>query len=491
MADSAPGPAYYDTEIDYMNWKPWIFRTGMGLVFLYLVYKIRYAAGGFLRIPGEISDRTYTTSDELAALFLLSFVLFLLFSLILSAALVGAALCGEDRVVLFGLLSAVLFAFFIYACLYGYPLLDNHITTAWLMTGRYTETLILSILKLAAGLFGKGFSWNRSLSWRMTCGILLSCPLVLFSTFVGLRNTIPVLLGAFLPAFCFLTGQYVTLPGLQMSLYGLAAALASAVILVRFTDADLLGREAKKKAGKALFHIRVDDRKRAYFIAALAILWILTFILGRVRSFGEVMKLIFSNSVYAYQKNLDVLGDMRIAQAMLVSYTLSLLVKFVLSKVEFEDDFRFSGLVNTGYMLLLQVWVMPVLTKFFGKAADYAQGTLPGDTVKDTAGQLGHTASGFVQGLAGRSMLLALAFYALVAVACLVGAALLVQIPAVRLFIWFLVYFSACTFVWCLMGLYYEKQLNSWILLAICYGLNWILNHLISSGKNIRKMVTA
>ena len=429
------------------NLKPWFFRCGIGIFLLYLLFRIRYAAGSFLNIPQEISDRTYTTAEEQAALFLLSFVLFLLFSLILSAILVGGVLSGEERTVLFGLTAAVLAVFYIYACLYGYPLLDNHITTAWLMTGRYTSTLVLSILKLFAGLFGKSFSWNGSLAWRMTCGILLACPLVLFSTFVGLRNTIPVLLGAFLPAFCFLTGQYAELPGPQMMLFGLAAALA--------------------------------------------ILWILTFLLDRVRSFGEVMKLIFASSVYAYQKNLNVLGDMRIAQAMLVSYTLSLLVKFVLSKVEFEDDFRFSGLINTGYMLLLQVWVMPVLTKFFGKAAEQAQGTLPGDAVNQTAGQLGQSAMGFVQGLAGKSMLLVLAFYTAVAILGLLLMALLIKIPAVRLFIWFLVYFSACTFVWCLVGLYYEKQMNSWMLLAICYGLNWVLNHLISSGKGLRKAVNA
>ena len=471
------------------NLKPWFFRCGIGIFLLYLLFRIRYAAGSFLNIPQEISDRTYTTAEEQAALFLLSFVLFLLFSLILSAILVGGVLSGEERTVLFGLTAAVLAVFYIYACLYGYPLLDNHITTAWLMTGRYTSTLVLSILKLFAGLFGKSFSWNGSLAWRMTCGILLACPLVLFSTFVGLRNTIPVLLGAFLPAFCFLTGQYAELPGPQMMLFGLAAALVSAVMLVKFTDPQLLGREAKKKKAKALLHVSVDDKKRAYFAAALAILWILTFLLDRVRSFGEVMKLIFASSVYAYQKNLNVLGDMRIAQAMLVSYTLSLLVKFVLSKVEFEDDFRFSGLINTGYMLLLQVWVMPVLTKFFGKAAEQAQGTLPGDAVNQTAGQLGQSAMGFVQGLAGKSMLLVLAFYTAVAILGLLLMALLIKIPAVRLFIWFLVYFSACTFVWCLVGLYYQKQMNSWMLLAICYGLNWVLNHLISSGKDLRKAI--
>ncbi|MBO6269561.1 MAG: hypothetical protein J6N19_10540, partial [Clostridium sp.] len=376
------------------NLKPWFFRCGAGIFLLYLLFRIRYAAGSFLNVPQEISDRTYTTAEEQAALFLLSFVLFLLFSLILSAILVSGVLSGEDRTVLFGLTAAVLAVFYIYACLYGYPLLDNHITTAWLMTGRYTSTLVLSILKLFAGLFGKSFSWNNSLAWRMTCGILLACPLMLFSTFVGLRNTIPVLLGAFLPAFCFLAGQYAELPGPQMMLFGLAAALVSSVMLVKFTDPRLLGREAKKKKAKALLHVSVDDKKRAYFAAALAILWILTFLLGRVRSFGEVMKLVFSSSVYAYQKNLDVLGDMRIAQAMLVSYTLSLLVKFVLSKVEFEDDFRFSGLINTGYLLLLQVWVMPVLTKFFGRAAEGAQGTLPGDAVNNTAEQLGQSAMG-------------------------------------------------------------------------------------------------
>ena len=70
----------------------------------------------------------------------------------------GGVLSGEKRTVLFGLTAAVLAVFYIYVCLYGYPLLDNHITTAWLMTGRYTSTLVLSILKLFAGLFGNSLT---------------------------------------------------------------------------------------------------------------------------------------------------------------------------------------------------------------------------------------------------------------------------------------------------------------------------------------------
>ena len=472
------------------NWKPWIFRTAAAVFILFLLYRIRYAAGSLLKVPGEISDRTYTTSEEQKALLLLCFVLFLLFTLILSAALALGAVCREEKRIHFGLTACALFLFYVYACLYGYPLLDNHITTAWLMTGRYTETLILSLLKLAAGLFGKGFSWNEGAAWRMTCGVLLSCPLVLFSGFVGMRNTIPVLLGAFIPSFCFLAGQYAVLPGLQMMAFGAAAAVCSAVILEQLTDTAFLGQEEKKNSPKALVHVAVDDRRRAAIIAALAILWILTFLLGRVSSFGEVMKLFLANSVYSYQKNLDTLGDMRIAQAMLVSYALSLLVRFVLSRVEFEDESRYSGIINTLFMLLLQVWVIPVLARFFGRAADYAQGTLPGDTVKDTAGRVGAYASDFVSGLAGKSMVLVLAFYAIVVLLCLLAAALLLRIPAVRLFIWFLVYFSACTFVYCLIGLYWQKPLNSYVLLAVCYGLTRMLNHLLSSGKRLRKMVS-
>ena len=473
------------------NLKPWFFRCGIGIFLLYLLFRIRYAAGSFLNIPQEISDRTYTTAEEQAALFLLSFVLFLLFSLILSAILVGGVLSGEKRTVLFGLTAAVLAVFYIYACLYGYPLLDNHITTAWLMTGRYTSTLVLSILKLFAGLFGKSFSWNGSLAWRMTCGILLACPLVLFSTFVGLRNTIPVLLGAFLPAFCFLACQYAELPGPQMMLFGLAAALVSAVMLVKFTDPQLLGREAKKKKAKALLHVSVDDKKRAYFAAALAILWILTFLLDRVRSFGEVMKLIFASSVYAYQKNLNVLGDMRIAQAMLVSYVTSLVVKYVLSLVRFEDDSRASKVLTPAWMLLFQIWVLPLLSNFMSRAADSAQGTFSGEEISGAIQTYETPGRDFLAALSEGQPLPWIAGGLCIILGAYLVFLFTVRLPFVRLAVWFVVWFSACTYIYCLAGLFYRSAFGNMALLLTCYLLNRFLNALLSAGEKLRGRITA
>ena len=471
------------------NWKPWLFVIGAGAILLYLLFKIRYAAGGLLRVPKEIAERTYRTADEQAALFLLCFVLFLLFAALLSGALALGALCRVPAPVRFLLTAGMVFLFFLYACLYGYPLLDNHITTAWLMTGRYTETLILSFLRLLAGLFGKGFSWNESLAWRLTSGLLLTCPLILASSFVGLRNTVPVFLGAMIPVFCFFTGQLFLFPGIPMVILGAAAGLLSAVILEKCTDTRLLGRETAKGPSKVLWHVAVDDKRRAYFLSALGILWILTFLLGRVRSFGGIMKLVLSSSIYSYQKNLDALRDTGIAQALIISYVLSLCVRFVLSRIKFEDDSRFSGIISTLYMLLLQVWVLPVLSVLLNRAADHAQGILPGDTVKKTAGQLSLAASDYLAGLGGRSMVPVLIFYALAAGICLVSALLLLRIPAVRLFIWFIVYFSACTFIYCLIGLYYRKPLGTYELLLICYALTRMLNHLLSSGKRIRAWI--
>ena len=481
--------AEFRKEEETADWKRWLLRIGTGAFLLFLLLRIRYAAGGLLKVPAEIGERTYRTGEEQAALFLLCLVLFLLFALILSVSLALSALFQEKRSVRSVLLALTLFFFYVYACLYGYPLLDNHITTAWLMTGRYTETLILSILKLLAGVFGKGFSWDESFAWRLISGMLLSCPFLLLSAFVGMRNTLPVLIGALLPVFCFLTGEYCLFSGPQLMLAGALSAVLSAAILEFFTDSELLGSEETAKKGKPLWHIEVNDKRRGILLIVLALLWAFTIFSGRIRSFGAVMRLIFASSVYSYQKNLYDLADMRIAQAMLVSYTLSLCVRFVLSKVEVQDESRAAGFISAMYMLLLQIWVMPVLSNLLGRAADHAQGALPGDLVKETAKYYSETATEFVRGLYGRSLVLGLLAALILLVLCLAAAAFLIRLPAVRLFVWFLVYFSACTFVYCLIGLYYRSPLGNYSLLAVCYVLNYMLNKLFASGKTLRKKI--
>ena len=475
--------------MDSLNWKRILLRILSGLAALWLLYRIQYAAGGLLRVADEIAGRTYRTDSERSALLLLCCILLLLFAAALSGALVLGTLAGEERRVRLPALAVLLFLLYVYACLYGYPLLDNHVTTAWLMTGQYTATLIQSLLGALAGVFGKGFHWNDSAAWRAVSGILLACPFVLFSAFVGLRNTLPVMVGALLPVLCFLTGEYCLFPGAQMLLLGLAGCALSAAVLEFFSDPALLGSEAKAAKGKALLTVEVGRKKHIVLMVLCAVLWGFTIWSGRIRSFGAVMRLVFSNSVYSYQKNLYDLADMRIAQAMLLSYCLSLAVKAVLSKVEFSDSSRFSGVLNTLYMLLLNIWVMPVLSDLLGKAADHAKGVLPGDAIRDRALEYGSVASDFAGEMAREHFLLTVLFTLCLFAAAFALTVFLVRLPFVRLLVWFLVYFSACTFVYCLIGLYYRSPLDNLQLLMVCYALNYLLNRLLSSGKSIRTKI--
>ena len=74
----------------------------------------------------------------------------------------------------------------------------------------------------------------------------------------------------------------------------------------------------------------------------------------------------------------------------------------------------------------------------------------------------------------------------------LISAALLwlvircIRLPFLRLGVWFLVWFSACTYIYCLFGLYCRSPAETVPLLLCCYLLNRLLNHLLSAGTLLR-----
>ena len=196
------------------------------------------------------------------------------------------------------------------------------------------------------------------------------------------------------------------------------------------------------------------------------------------------MRLIFSSDVYKYQSNVFELADVRIAQALLVSYVLSLLVKQVLSMFALEDDSKAAPWISAGYMLLLQIWVLPEISKFMMKAADRAQGAVSVseetlDTYRDVAGQ-------FLGGLAETHFIAAFVLIILVSAALLWLVILCIRLPFLRLGVWFLVWFSACTYIYCLFGLYCRSPAETVPLLLCCYLLNRMLNHLLSAGTLLR-----
>ena len=270
-----------------------ILRGAEILLGLRLLERINYAAGGPLKVPYAIENRTYTSREELTAMVLIFCILILLTEIFLALEFAASAVEKEDRRISFAATAVLLFLIYVYACLYGYPLLDNHFTTAWFMTGQYTAQLLESILNLIAGIFRMEFSWNDTAAWYAVSACLLVYPFVLLGTFLGDRNFWPVFIASLLPPVAWLTGHWMLWSGaLQMGL-GAVTALLSASFLAFFTDEKRLGRE--KKEGRApLIRIKVDNKKRILFGVLCAAAWGVTVWAGRIRSFGAVMRLIFS-----------------------------------------------------------------------------------------------------------------------------------------------------------------------------------------------------
>ena len=463
-----------------------LLRAAGVLLFLRLIFLAGYAAGGLFRIPAEIGERTYTTDAELTALVLIFCIVLLLNGVIVSGWTALSALSGEDRRISTAGTALLLSAFFLYSCLYGYPLLDNHFTTAWLMTGKYTAQLIKSFLTLLMGIFSAGFSWNDTAAWYTVCACLLACPFVLLAVFLGIRNFLPVIGAAALPSLVFAVGHFACLSGRLQCGLGLAASMTGAAVVYCFSEESELGSHRKKKSAKALVSVAVDDKKRLILAAVCIALWAVTVFTGKIRSFMAVMRLIFSSDVYKYQNNIYELEDLRIVQALFLSYVLSLLVKAALSLVKFEDSSRFGGILHSGYMMLLSVWVMPKLSGFMSRAADSAQGAVDGAAVGERISQFETPAKEFFAAM-GRGTVIPVFFGIVLGT----GLVLLLffftfRLPFVRLVTWFFVWFSVCTYVYCLIGLFYRSVLDTGPMLLLCWLLTRMLNRMLSAGQALR-----
>ena len=200
-----------------------ILRGAEILLGLRLLERIFYAAGGPLKVPYAIENRTYTSREELTAMVLIFCILILLTEIFLALEFAASAVEKEDRRISFAATAVLL-------------LLDNHFTTAWFMTGQYTAQLLESILNLIAGIFRMEFSWNDTAAWYAVSACLLVYPFVLLGTFLGDRNFWPVFIASLLPPVAWLTGHWMLWSGaLQMGL-GAVTALLSASFLAIFTD---------------------------------------------------------------------------------------------------------------------------------------------------------------------------------------------------------------------------------------------------------------
>ena len=67
------------------------------LAALFFLVRIRYAAGSILKTAEAVGDRTYTTAEELTALFLIFCIVLLLTGFMLSLMQAAKALTGAPR----------------------------------------------------------------------------------------------------------------------------------------------------------------------------------------------------------------------------------------------------------------------------------------------------------------------------------------------------------------------------------------------------------
>lgn len=450
------------------------------------------AAGSPLRIAAEIGERTYSTDAEKTAMLLISILIFLILLVGISIVLILAAFTEEHPVIRGAFLGGLIFLFFTYACLYGYPLLDNHVTTAWFMTGRYTAQLLKTAGSLFAGVFGAQLHWNDTSAWYTVCACMLVYPVVLFYIILGARNFLPVLAASLLPALAWFTCHLGQLSGWMQIGMGFLTAAASAVFLVVFSEDKHLGSERREKKRKELVSFVVDDKKRMILTGLCAVLWIATIAVGRIRSFTAVMRLIFSSDVYKYQNNLYELADTSIVRALLLSYVLSLIMKQVFALVKVEDESPLASWLSTAYSLLLQIWIMPILSTGFSHAVSGAREAVAESGAASAAHDVyGSFSEAWIAGVnEGNGKIL---FFLIIAGTLLLFGLILfaVKLPFVRAAVWFPVWFSVCTYIYCLTGLYYRSPVGTPELIFGCFVLTKLLNSMLNAGYKLKNKVAA
>lgn len=455
------------------------------LTLIFLGISLR-AAGSLFALPKAIASRTFRTESELDAMLLLFLVLILLFQLLFSLALAGSAMVKEEQGVKLGGFVMLGFSLYLIACLRPYMFLDNHFTTAWFMTGRFVESLVNSLANLIAGVFRMKMRWDRSAGWRIAAALFFLYPFYLSARTLGRRNFFPVLLAALLPASAWLLGHAYLFGGSQQLLFGLVSAGGAALVLCCLTKERALGRRKTPKKKKRLVSLAVSREQTVLLAAGCLLLWVLTVITGRISSFHDVMKLFFGNSVYNYQGKLYQLQNLGVVQALAISYFLSLLVSRALDLVEVKMDSKYAANLNAAYLLLFQIWVLPLLSSLLNRAASKSQDAVAGDALAESLSRpLQNVAALFSSG--GWLKLIPLTLLALL----LSGALLwiIVRLPAFRLSIWFFVWFSLCSYVYCLLGLFFPKRVNNTLLLFICYFLNCALEWILKSGEGLRLAV--
>lgn len=460
------------------------FRAAALFLGCFLLYWSLRAAGGPFALPRAVAARSFRTESELDAMLLLFFVLILLFQLLFTMLLALGALVRETRALQLAGFVLLGFLLYLFACLRPYTLLDNHFTTAWFMTGHFTDSLVHSLADVIAGVFRMKTNWDRQLGWQVAAALLYLYPFFVSLRVLGPRNFFPALLVSALSAVIWLAGHAALLGGGLQLLLGLLAAGLSAVLLQVLTKAWKFG--SAKKAGpkkKPLLSLKASREQTLLLALICVLLWIITWLTGRISSFHDVMKLFFGSSVYGYQGSLYQLKKLGVAQALALSYFLSLLVSRALSLVEVKMSTKYEKNLNAGYQLLFQIWILPLLSKLLNHAADKGQDAIAGDELAETLSiPLNHVWAALQSG-AWLKLLPFLLLGTLLGIAAIWFA---IRLPALRLTVWFFVWFSVCSYVYCLLGLFFPQRMHPTVLLFVCYGLNYLLQWLLNAGEGLQ-----
>jgi hypothetical protein len=464
-----------------------VLRAAAAGLFVLLIFLISLHLKSPAGLAAAIARRSYRTESEQIDLALISGCAALAVCLFLTVASLCTALAEEEKEITFASVLLITAAFYLWACLDGYKLLNNGFITALLITGKYTMRLLLSIVNIAAGWVGESVQWESSILWYTICACLFVCPFAIAGTALGKYNFWKIFLVSAGFGGLYFGSHYLLAGGaLQIVLALLFGALAGGCAAY-FMSRRGFGTVRKTKK-EPVISISVSNRLRTVFLIAGAALWALTVLLGRVKSFSSLMRLVFGSDLFKYQKEASALNNTGIARTLLISYLISLLIRELFRRISINDEARFSGFLVASYMLLVQIWILPLLSSFLYRASEGVKIDVTDGDLNNAAGTLKDSASGFMDfahsNLAGAALLGCIILGILVVVMFIVLA---VNLTVFRYIISFLAYFSICMYVYSLIVLFFGTAPDTYVTMILCYLMNRLVSRLLSVGPAVRE----
>jgi len=464
----------------------WILRAAAAAVLILLMFRIFSSVSSSGNLIRAIEKRSYTTDSEHSALVLISCCMMLVTCLFLSLTALLSSYAKENKKIVFFLSFGILFGFYLFGCLDGYALLNNHFITALLITGKYTMRLLLSIVNLVAGIFGAATDWESGIFWYVVSACLFLFPFILAGEALGKKNFWKTFLVSVLFGAAYFLSHFYPVKGVIQIIISAGIAFAAAGELAFLTDRKVFGSGSKKKK-ESLLNLKVDKKKRMAFLIAGIVLWGITLFTGQIKSFSGMMKVVFGSDLFRFQNNAGSVSSLSVARTLLISYLLSLLVRALFQRISIQDEFRFSGFLTASYMLLLQIWVMPFISSFLIRTAENIKINISDADMDQAAASLKNAAGNYLD-LQHTNYAWALIIGCIVLGIVLVFlfAVLAVNVTVFRYVLSFLLYFSICMYVYSLIILFWGRSPSTIFTLLLCYFMNRLISRLLSIGPAIK-----